>query len=124
MAQSQREDIDCGLLSQPKPTCEKCQKVFSRQADRRYHQQNCGEHVCPSCESKFSDGIKLRSHENIHKEKYKCESCQKCFGTKQALVRHEAVHNKEKSYQCNKCNQLFTIKTNLTRHIKKKHPLV
>jgi uncharacterized C2H2 Zn-finger protein len=39
-------------------------------------------------------------------------------------VRHEAVHNKEKSYQCNKCNQLFTIKTNLTRHIKKKHPLV
>ena len=97
-------------------------KLFTRQADKRYHEENCGEHVCPSCGSKFSNGIKLRLHENIHEEKYKCQSCQKYFGTKQALERHEAIHNTEKSYQCNKCNQLFTFKTNLTRYVKKNIP--
>lgn len=123
LAQRQREDTDCGLLTIT-PTCDKCQKVFSRLADKRYHQQNCGESVCVSCGAIFSNHLKLRLHENIHKEIYKCQSCSKCFSTKQALDRHKATHNSIKAFQCSKCSQLFTIKPNLTRHMKKNHPLV
>lgn len=102
-----------------KPTCDKCQNVFSRLADKRYHQQNCGESVCVSCGARFSNHLKLWLHDNIHKEIYKCKSCSKCFSTKQALDRHRATHNLDKSFQCSKCSQLFTIKTNLTRHMEK-----
>ena len=121
LAQRQCEDADCGLLTTSTQKCDKCHKVFSRLADKRYHQRNCGESKCVSCGAVFSTKLKLKQHENIHKELHKCQSCSKCFCTKQALDRHKATHSSVKSFQCNKCNQLFTIKTNLTRHMKKYH---
>ncbi|CAB3986901.1 Hypothetical predicted protein [Paramuricea clavata] len=36
LAQRQREDADCGLLTTSTSKCDKCHKVFSQLADKRY----------------------------------------------------------------------------------------
>jgi len=113
-----REEIDCGTCVYK---CQKCTITFARAKDAIYHEKNCGNCNCQTCDKTFPNQLALRKHLNIHKETYKCEVCQKLFQTRYMLTRHQKVHDKRKDFSCTCCNAKFSIKSNLNRHYKNAH---
>ena len=60
---------------------------------------------------------------NEEPQKFKCNTCQKCFKTRSTLKSHlKNVHIKQERYDCHLCEKSYTSgKTTLTRHIKAVH---
>lgn len=77
--------------------CEICQKSFRTKSDLATHNVvhtkeklfECGE-----CGVKFSRKNSLQQHENVHAEKYRCQTCGKCFGRQKYLLHHRSICQK------------------------------
>lgn len=82
---------------------------------RKHVNSVCVQYATRNCLVK----VALLKHMNIHQEKFKCETCNKVFGSKYDLTRHGKVHSKVKEFKCQTCNAKFTTQSNRNRHGKK-----
>ena len=70
-----------------------------------------------SFETKVELETHLKTHEGgIHLE-HECDVCSKNFLRKHVLVRHQVLHNKEKTFNCNTCDKAFSRKDYLNIHL-------
>ena len=69
------------------------------------------------CNKKFANKYALRQHKNIHDKVHQCETCLKCFISKNKLDEHIRTHTGEKPYECSICGKRFTRKENLNNHV-------
>ncbi|XP_005413339.1 PREDICTED: zinc finger imprinted 2 [Chinchilla lanigera] len=49
---------------------------------------------------------------------FKCKICERAFGTKIGLMRHEPIHTGKKPFECKQCGKAFFLMPHLTRHQK------
>ena len=56
-----------------------------------------------------------------HKDKNKCEKCNKMFPDKKGLEAHMKASHASKLYACEKCNKMFPDKKGLEAHMKASH---
>uniref|UniRef100_A0A7M5XL15 C2H2-type domain-containing protein n=2 Tax=Clytia hemisphaerica TaxID=252671 RepID=A0A7M5XL15_9CNID len=73
-AQLERENRDCDVS---RLECERCKNIFSREKDKRYHEQFCYEVECPECHKKFRNGILMKKHLKTHTKTFECAECSK-----------------------------------------------
>eukprot|EP00834_Sanchytrium_tribonematis_P002516 NODE_79_length_23048_cov_0.747614.p10 type:complete len:247 gc:universal NODE_79_length_23048_cov_0.747614:8612-7872(-) len=81
---------------------------------------------CPYdlCEKTFVSNYNLNSHiEAIHFQikKHHCSVCDKNFGFKSALIRHQKLHKGNLQVKCPFCMQSYKKLSNLTEHIDDTH---
>ena len=101
--------------------CTKCERLFKRHNDGRYHEKSCGlEHECSICNKRFSSRKTLVTHNRSHTDDFMCTICQKKFTSKAHLKRHQEQHVDSKE-NCNICGGTFKNKNSLSSHVKKFH---
>ena len=98
------------------------------------YQQHIREHLrfpkifsCEECEDKFSSGVSLGIHMDIHKvkvqTKFECEKCMQVFSLKKNYTRH--VENSLKDgidkYTYNVFLKALCTKTSLVKHLESEH---
>ncbi|XP_062552529.1 zinc finger protein 260-like isoform X2 [Armigeres subalbatus] len=77
-----------------------------------------GLYECKLCDRTFSVQKTYlnhrRSHEHVFHESFKCQQCEKVFGTKNRLKRHEEIHTRDLS--CKVCGKEFSNGHELRAH--------
>ena len=100
--------------------CELCGKVFKRKSTLLKHEKNHAENKvfrCDVCGQEFSELEELAFHRTSCEENYyKCQICDKLFGTKFILKCHIETHSNAKSYLCEICGTRFKHARSLTTH--------
>lgn len=100
--------------------CELCGKVFKRKSTLLKHEKNHAENKvfrCDVCGQEFPELEELALHRTSCEENYyKCQICDKLFGTKFILKCHIETHSNEKSYICEICGTRFKHARSLTTH--------
>jgi hypothetical protein len=79
--------------------------------------------TCKFCPKSFTEGYKLKRHENTHigLKPYACRECGKCFSQSGNRNTHmDSVHNKMK-HTCKICKDLFSNASNLGHHMDSVH---
>ncbi|KAF1997449.1 hypothetical protein P154DRAFT_578870 [Amniculicola lignicola CBS 123094] len=82
--------------------------------------------ACPQCSFISKRKFELNKHVNqTHNHRFKCayQGCEKTFGLRANLERHEAIHNGRVGFQCSNLwcktpEKIFTREDNLKRHMK------
>lgn len=115
--------------------CDICKKKFSEKSSLKRHMNNIHveikprPYVCEICQKGFTIKKTLQDHMLTHSEEknYGCDTCEKRFRQKCALIRHiRVVHegikcNSGEPFICNLCQMRFTQKSSLRRHMKNVH---
>ncbi|CAB0032205.1 unnamed protein product, partial [Trichogramma brassicae] len=108
---------------------EKSQSRCSERLKLEYRDESRVLNVLPARSSRMGSPLTrtTASHQystTVHegRKDYQCDKCEKRFGQKQQLIRHQkTVHEKRKDYECNNCEQTFGEKSKLIRHQKTVH---
>lgn len=75
-----------------------------------------------SCGKKFSIVSHLRKHKDaVHRKPWKCEICERSFGTQKLYKLHRDSHSGIRPWQCDQCEIGFLLKAHLQRHQKIYH---
>lgn len=117
--------------------CDLCDKAFRDSYILRRHKRiHTGEKPfqCNFCEKTFGTKSNLKSHiKSRHSidpsarqpkrrnDRFKCDTCSKCFRDSYILRRHQVVHTGEKPYNCDLCDKGFATKSNLDSHKRSRH---
>ena len=99
-------------------SCANCKKVFPTEARLRSHE--CSQKIpCswPQCQTVLASTQALKRHQHLHNETFKCQVCEKCYGSNSELSRHSLTHTGIK-YLCEECGSSFTQVKNLQKHKK------
>lgn len=118
--------------------CQLCTKAYN--SEEAITQHDCKRkdkgvkemYECRECKVLCSTLDGLAMHMMVHEQKvvimrhgstkhltrigFTCNVCQKVFGRKGNLVKHQIVHMGIKPYKCDKCDKEFTLKGNLEKH--------
>jgi hypothetical protein len=79
---------------------------------------------CDHCDKAYGTKTKLTQHVNaVHKKitRFGCELCDYTSYTRHQLVLHLSVHEKTKEFKCDHCDKEFSQKGSLMEHIKRLH---
>ncbi|OAG05968.1 ankyrin [Paraphaeosphaeria sporulosa] len=80
---------------------------------------------CQSCSKQFRKLQLYNQHQNTHSKPHRCNQCQKGFGLRTDLRRHERLRHRvaQQMYSCTvaECDFEATRKDNLAQHIRRKH---
>ncbi|GAB0093734.1 zinc finger protein 260 isoform X1 [Sergentomyia squamirostris] len=102
--------------------CKYCDKIFAIDTSLLAHLKKhegveattcefCG---IPYCLKKDLEQHRRRQHGESRE--YKCTTCEKIFGKKCDLIKHQRIHSGEKPFVCTVCNKSFTHPTSLRNH--------
>uniref|UniRef100_A0A1Q3F1B2 Putative c2h2-type zn-finger protein n=1 Tax=Culex tarsalis TaxID=7177 RepID=A0A1Q3F1B2_CULTA len=126
--------------------CEKCDRSFKKKNSLKIHmhrhktpedevvEDENGLCTCPDCGKVFSDKNYYHSHKRRHKAKklawYKCKYCDKNFGSRPDLERHEPVHvdgrgprvtkyirGENGLFNCEECEKSFQGRNQFCNHV-------
>nr|XP_015220660.1 PREDICTED: zinc finger protein 335 isoform X1 [Lepisosteus oculatus] len=116
--------------------CRVCGSRFLSQEDLRFHVEshegNDPESFrCLQCAYRCKRWSSLKEHmfNHVGTKPYKCEECDYTSVYKKDVIRHSAVHNKDKrkksdlipkitQYPCPVCNRVYPMQKRLTQHMK------
>ncbi|CAB0041351.1 unnamed protein product [Trichogramma brassicae] len=127
--------------------CDKCEKIFGRKQHLLQHQRAVHEGLKNfACDSFELEGVHeyvvlcdneecMRMGECTRpvssnstsairacRKDYTCDKCEKKFGRKLDLIRHQkTVHEGRKDYACDKCKKIFGHKPHLLQHQRAVH---
>ncbi|GFS13480.1 zinc finger protein 184-like [Elysia marginata] len=125
------------VKNHPIYVCKECGMEFSRQFNltrhMRYDHEGAAHLICKLCgtEGDTNDKTKAsfkakteaefrRHHREVHEilKPFTCptEGCSFSAAKYERLVRHQQIHNEEKTYVCDKCGQGFSQKLGLVSH--------
>ena len=117
-------------LNQRNYKCEPCDKSFAYHSGLQYHLNSIhGKNMmpCPYCDKKFIKHL-LQDHisaVHLKESKYKCEVCEKSFGSKVNRRRHvRLIHENADNVTpvtCTICEKTFRGKFYLKKHISLVH---
>ena len=80
------------------------------------HIKNVHEKIpCTECGRLIGVG-KITVHLKKHEKRFKCDICDKRFGTKEFLKEHKNIHTGEKPYVCKFCSYRFSSFGTLRMH--------
>ncbi|CAB0030245.1 unnamed protein product [Trichogramma brassicae] len=85
----------------------------------------CKDYFCENCDRKF--GLKhqlLRHQKTVHEglKDFACDKCDKKFGIKHQLLRHQkTIHEGRKDFACDKCEKKFGYKWIMIQHKRTVH---
>ena len=113
-------------------TCNICIIDFSEKEQLKNHigsdHIGSNEPICDSCckafglPEEFDKDIPLPLPVFVQEEKYKCDTCGKCFCAPQKLRLHiKAIHLGIKDFKCETCGKTFAQAGNLRRHVSLVH---
>ena len=80
--------------------------------------KNFRKFVCELCGNAFNSEHNLKEHTTyVHMDErnFKCEKCDKSFKARNALIRHEQVHNESRLFLC-PCGKSYKRQSHLNRH--------
>lgn len=107
--------------------CETCGKSYSMEKWLIVHQRfHNGEktYKCRKCGSHFETMLEYQRHKSAAHKEFKCDLCDKQFGTSAKLIYHRRAHTGEKPFQCDQCLRTFrTIKScrsHMATHMKER----
>jgi len=96
-----------------------CDKRFKKKQHLKAERQS---HIgpkfysCTQCDKRFSLRNSLYQHMNIHKSKYKCTDCGRCFISNYVLAKHRQSHTGVKPFECTVCGRRFMRARYLVEH--------
>ncbi|KAH3877585.1 hypothetical protein DPMN_001460, partial [Dreissena polymorpha] len=105
-----------------KVTCEVCGETFpdSKQlTDHKRSQHQTGKPFkCQYCDKQFGSNALCKQHMLIHTglKKYVCDVCGKGFMSRKHFHDHLRLHNGEQQYRCDLCGKEFIYFRSLVRH--------
>ncbi|XP_067471492.1 zinc finger protein ZFP2-like isoform X3 [Thunnus thynnus] len=75
---------------------------------------------CNTCEKRFTQRSALLLHMKVHigEKLYPCNTCGKAFQCKSNLNKNLRVHAGEKVYPCNTCGKIFSLPSTLRVHMR------
>jgi len=104
----------------PRPhSCTVCDKRFKGQHNLNAHQRSHAGlklYSCSECGKRFTFQGNLIRHSYISAGKYKCVECDKCYGSRCALVEHRRMHSEPKPFECTVCSKQFKNARGLACH--------
>ncbi|CAB0034717.1 unnamed protein product [Trichogramma brassicae] len=107
--------------------CDECEKKFGRKYHLLLHQKLVHEvvaitiHVLKKC-TRGAEAQSVLSEIHEGRKDYVCNLCEKKFGQKSDLVKHQRiVHEGRKDFACGKCERKFGYKSDLLKHQKIVH---
>jgi len=112
-----------------KCTYKGCSKSYTNQPNLDRHIKhkhlNFKPHKChyEDCSESFTYPSELKRHiEEKHIKPYKCDQCDKNFGSQKHLDQHiSEVHLKLKPFECDFCGESFARQETLDKHIASQH---
>src|SRR6218665_1927120 len=115
-----RDHLPC-LSDSTELKCPKCNEVFRKATQLRYHLtlcQNVRAVKCQVCQRLFHNQKKLDKHMRCHtgEKPYQCPQCDKCFSSCKYLVYHVQCHSDSKPYVCDVCGKGFEAEAFLRKH--------
>ncbi|GLH03662.1 Longitudinals lacking protein, isoforms H/M/V [Gryllus bimaculatus] len=101
--------------------CDACNKPFNHRSHlirhlRVHTTREAKMYPCTVCGKVYKQPGSLASHSRQHEEVYKCDTCNKEFGKRLALIRHMNVHSTERSFKCGICGKAYRQRSSLSTH--------
>ncbi|CAH2062219.1 unnamed protein product, partial [Iphiclides podalirius] len=103
--------------------CHLCSLTFKEHHSKMLHLKRAHglarSFNCHVCNAVFVTRRALTDHTTkTHTEKFKCETCSKCFAVSSKLKQHVVSHSGERSFVCPVCNKPYMHKTTLRKHMR------
>uniref|UniRef100_A0A182MTL4 Protein krueppel n=1 Tax=Anopheles culicifacies TaxID=139723 RepID=A0A182MTL4_9DIPT len=105
-------------------TCDICGVTMQYRPSFRYHMrihyhEQMGTFKCQYCERVFGTRARLERHERTHtgERPFACHMCPKTFTHSGQLAAHIARHNNERGHKCTQCGKAFFTKAMLRQHL-------
>ena len=108
--------------------CEQCGKEFNCRKNmkdhvREIHEKSKERKECEFCKkpvvlSNYEKHVRIQ---HMGDKPYKCDQCDKTYGTKSHLRLHEKITHKNERFQCDECGMSLTTYQSLRKHIQVKH---
>ncbi|XP_035910985.1 zinc finger protein 497-like [Anopheles stephensi] len=104
-------------------TCDICGVTMRYRPSFRYHMrihyhEQMGTFKCQYCDRVFGTRARLERHERVHtgERPYACHLCPKTFIHSGQLATHISRHNNERGHLCAQCGKAFLSKAMLRQH--------
>ncbi|KAJ9593316.1 hypothetical protein L9F63_015136, partial [Diploptera punctata] len=105
-------------------SCSYCDKTFKYKTAMKIHERSHTEMiaekiVCEYCGKSFRGKKTLREHylaNHSEVKPYKCDKCDKTYGSMTSLDIHKATHSNETPFLCDLCGKSFKHVSNLRSH--------
>ena len=101
--------------------CEKYEITVRGRLQLKAHKRKHKEITCKKCRESVPYNSATCHKTKCLGENFKCENCEKLFGSLKRLNGHKKRIHGEKNLKCPNCDSCFSTKGDLNTHIKRSH---